>query len=157
VTLDHGTLAKIDRRIFSELDRAEGIRLVKVPVSDATWSTWRRYCDVVEVTMGQGIAGLVAHELWTVVGQRGDRSVFGAEMERRLATRVADLDARERRLIDRERALRASEQRLRTMERLIRVGRSPLASTSKVGRNERCPCGSGVKYKHCHGLAGRHT
>ena len=23
--------------------------------------------------------------------------------------------------------------------------------TSKVGRNERCPCGSGKKYKHCHG------
>ena len=24
----------------------------------------------------------------------------------------------------------------------------------KVGRNERCPCGSGKKYKHCHGKAG---
>ena len=21
----------------------------------------------------------------------------------------------------------------------------------KVGRNERCPCGSGKKFKHCHG------
>jgi len=21
----------------------------------------------------------------------------------------------------------------------------------KVGRNEECPCGSGKKYKHCHG------
>jgi uncharacterized protein YecA (UPF0149 family) len=26
---------------------------------------------------------------------------------------------------------------------------------AKVGRNERCPCGSGLKYKHCHGLPGR--
>lgn len=25
-------------------------------------------------------------------------------------------------------------------------------STPKVGRNEPCPCGSGKKYKHCHGL-----
>ena len=26
------------------------------------------------------------------------------------------------------------------------------ASTwGKVGRNEPCPCGSGKKYKHCHG------
>ena len=25
------------------------------------------------------------------------------------------------------------------------------ASWGKVGRNERCPCGSGKKYKHCHG------
>ena len=25
------------------------------------------------------------------------------------------------------------------------------ATWGKVGRNERCPCGSGKKYKHCHG------
>ncbi|MGC2459378.1 MAG: SEC-C metal-binding domain-containing protein [Steroidobacteraceae bacterium] len=24
-------------------------------------------------------------------------------------------------------------------------------SDRKVGRNEPCPCGSGKKYKHCHG------
>jgi preprotein translocase subunit SecA len=24
-------------------------------------------------------------------------------------------------------------------------------SWGKVGRNETCPCGSGKKYKHCHG------
>jgi uncharacterized protein YecA (UPF0149 family) len=24
-------------------------------------------------------------------------------------------------------------------------------SSRKVGRNEPCPCGSGRKYKHCHG------
>ncbi|MCB1427593.1 MAG: SEC-C domain-containing protein, partial [Nitratireductor sp.] len=24
-------------------------------------------------------------------------------------------------------------------------------SWGKVGRNEACPCGSGLKYKHCHG------
>jgi preprotein translocase subunit SecA len=24
----------------------------------------------------------------------------------------------------------------------------------KVGRNEPCPCGSGKKYKHCHGALG---
>jgi uncharacterized protein YecA (UPF0149 family) len=32
---------------------------------------------------------------------------------------------------------------------------------AKTGRNERCPCGSGLKYKHCHGLPSgsgrRHT
>jgi preprotein translocase subunit SecA len=26
--------------------------------------------------------------------------------------------------------------------------------TKKVGRNEPCPCGSGKKYKHCHGALG---
>jgi preprotein translocase subunit SecA len=25
------------------------------------------------------------------------------------------------------------------------------ASWGKIGRNENCPCGSGKKYKHCHG------
>ncbi|MET0606733.1 MAG: SEC-C metal-binding domain-containing protein, partial [Beijerinckiaceae bacterium] len=25
------------------------------------------------------------------------------------------------------------------------------SSWGKVGRNEPCPCGSGKKYKHCHG------
>lgn len=31
--------------------------------------------------------------------------------------------------------------------------RNPKDPTSwgKVGRNEACPCGSGKKYKHCHG------
>lgn len=29
--------------------------------------------------------------------------------------------------------------------------RQPVKSEPKVGRNEPCPCGSGKKYKHCHG------
>jgi len=34
-----------------------------------------------------------------------------------------------------------------------RAERNPRDPTSwgKVGRNELCPCGSGKKYKHCHG------
>ena len=32
-------------------------------------------------------------------------------------------------------------------------GRNPEDPTTwgRVGRNEPCPCGSGLKYKHCHG------
>lgn len=30
----------------------------------------------------------------------------------------------------------------------------PAPPPSKVGRNDPCPCGSGKKYKHCHGKAG---
>jgi preprotein translocase subunit SecA len=26
------------------------------------------------------------------------------------------------------------------------------ASWGRIGRNEMCPCGSGKKYKHCHGV-----
>jgi preprotein translocase subunit SecA len=31
--------------------------------------------------------------------------------------------------------------------------REPVVSGAKVGRNEPCPCGSGIKYKKCHGAA----
>jgi preprotein translocase subunit SecA len=30
-------------------------------------------------------------------------------------------------------------------------GPKPVVAGKKVGRNEKCPCGSGKKYKHCHG------
>lgn len=33
--------------------------------------------------------------------------------------------------------------------------RQPVRVEAKVGRNEPCPCGSGKKYKHCHGAAGK--
>ncbi|WP_414040326.1 preprotein translocase subunit SecA [Acidithiobacillus sp. M4-SHS-6] len=31
------------------------------------------------------------------------------------------------------------------------AGQSPLLGEEKIGRNQPCPCGSGKKYKHCHG------
>jgi preprotein translocase subunit SecA len=31
---------------------------------------------------------------------------------------------------------------------------TPLRNEPKIGRNEPCPCGSGKKYKHCHGQVG---
>ena len=35
------------------------------------------------------------------------------------------------------------------------VRREPIRNPNKVGRNDPCPCGSGKKYKQCHGSAGR--
>ena len=31
------------------------------------------------------------------------------------------------------------------------AGHRPAVNDDKVGRNQPCPCGSGKKYKHCHG------
>jgi len=31
--------------------------------------------------------------------------------------------------------------------------KQPVSKTSKVGRNDLCPCGSGKKYKKCHGAS----
>jgi preprotein translocase subunit SecA len=33
----------------------------------------------------------------------------------------------------------------------VAVAQKPVRTGPKVGRNETCPCGSGKKYKHCHG------
>lgn len=57
--LDRGTLAKIDRRVLSELDHGEGVQLVKVPVSEAVWATWRRYCLAVGITEVVRVGGFV--------------------------------------------------------------------------------------------------
>jgi uncharacterized protein len=36
----------------------------------------------------------------------------------------------------------------------IMPSRRPIRAPVKIGRNEPCPCGSGKKYKHCHGGSG---
>ncbi|WP_061240627.1 preprotein translocase subunit SecA [Ectopseudomonas composti] len=36
----------------------------------------------------------------------------------------------------------------------VAVAAAPVRAEQKVGRNEPCPCGSGKKYKHCHGQIG---
>jgi hypothetical protein len=68
-----------------------------------------------------------------------------------------------RRLIRKLKVFAVSDYRRRELEnqtRLIEkiaVGRTFIGrptievSVPKVGRNERCPCGSGKKYKKCHG------
>ncbi len=167
MALDRGRLAKIDRRIFAELEHAGGTQVVKVPLADAAWSTWRRYCQVIGLTMGEAIAGLVNHELSTVVGEAaGDSgSLYTGRAEERLAARATQLAERERDLAATEKRLHDWSERLRIRERELHVRaqrfeeasriRRPQVVDRKVGRNERCPCGSGLKYKHCHGLAGR--
>ncbi|MGB5566413.1 MAG: hypothetical protein WBN93_08785, partial [Acidimicrobiia bacterium] len=60
MALDRGTLSRIDRRVLAELAHTGGVQALKVPVSDAVWSTWRRYCEAIGVSMGEGVAGLIA-------------------------------------------------------------------------------------------------
>jgi len=163
MALDRGTLSRIDRRVFAELAHTGGVQAVKVPVSDAAWSTWRRYCEAIGVSMGEGVAGLIAHELETVVGGEGDVSdVFAEQVARQVGERASRLDARERQLDIRAEQLRRKEVHLAAWEHRIRTQRMSGApdralTVTKVGRNEPCPCGSGRKYKQCHGLAGRQT
>ncbi len=145
--LDRGTLARIDRGVLSGLDHDERYQMVRVPVSVAVWSTWKRYCGALGISMGRAIVALVEHELRSVVDQRGEQPVFLAELVSRFNERQAVLDAKERSLAGRERGLRESQRRMRLDPT---PPRSP-AAVAKVGRNDRCPCGSGLKYKRCHG------
>ncbi len=48
--------------------------------------------------------------------------------------------------------VKAPPQNLRTNQPLESTGGRTAVATKKPGRNEPCPCGSGKKYKKCHGL-----
>ncbi len=145
--LGWGALARIDRRAFSGLGRDERYRMVRLAVSDAVWSTWRRYCEALGVSMGRGIVDLIANELGTVVDEDLDgAAVFAAALQRRLLERSEALDARERRLSEWEQRLKAAQRRVRAIVR----PHDSAAQSAKVGRNEPCPCGSGFKFKRCH-------
>ena len=145
--LDRGVLAKIDRQILGALGHDEAYRIVRVPVSEATWSIWRRYCLALGVSMGRGIAGLISHELGTVttLDAPGGRT-FDTQLQNNLLGRSRQLDVREQHLEERERVIKEAERRLRARTMPVEM-----ASNGKVGRNEICPCGSGLKYKRCHG------
>ena len=159
MVLDRGTLAKIDRRVFAELEHASGSQMAKVPVSDAVWSTWKRYCEAMSLSMGEGIAGLITHELGTLVNAEV-RDALTEEAAHRVAERSAQLDARERDLDDRHERLGKKEAHLVAWQRRLQEQRASAPqqrTVPKIGRNEQCPCGSGFKYKLCHGIRSRRT
>ncbi len=166
--IDRGTLARIDRKLLAGLSDDEAYRTVRVPATGAKWSTWKRYCDSVGISMGRAVTMLIDRELIGVFGDAaGDESpVFAQRATEELANRVAKIEAREREVDTNEVRIREWSERLRRWEDELEVreqrteSMSKLTShhstsRSKIGRNERCPCGSGLKYKHCHGLAGR--
>ena len=53
--LDRGTLANLDRRLLAKFDRDEQFQMVRIPVSPAKWSMWKRYCSVAGMSMGRAI------------------------------------------------------------------------------------------------------
>lgn len=165
--LDRGALANLDRRLLAESDRDEQFHMVRLPVSPARWSTWKRYCGAAGISMGRAIVTLIDRELASAADVPGDDSPVLAQRAReQLANREAEIVSRERAIASAEERLRSRSEHLRhweaelqTMAQRVELA-SKLASQRrddgpKIGRNERCPCGSGLKYKHCHGLTGR--
>lgn len=171
MALDRGRLANIDRRLLAELHDQEGWQPVRIRVSSATWSTWKRYCDVAGLSMGKAIVALIESELATVVDSELDSTLAViAERDRLLEEREAELDRRERALVGREARFDRRPTR-REMERMADQIEPPdprwtprpteqatldIEMFRGVGRNEACPCGSGRKFKNCHWDQVRH-
>jgi hypothetical protein len=163
--LDRGVLARIDRKLLAGLDQDETYRMVRIPVTAAKWSTWKRYCDSAGISMGRAILALIDRELISVFGdQTGNRpSVFAEQAEEELASRQTEAARREQAVAATEGRLKRWSEHLRSrgdelearemrIETLSKLYARPVDTLVKVGRNDRCPCGSGLKYKHCHGL-----
>ena len=166
--VDRGTLARVDRKLLARLGQDETYRMVRVPAAAAKWSTWKRYCETAGISMGRAIVALIDRELVGVFGDRPDDHlpVFAEQAEDELASRQEQVAFREAKVAAVEERLRPWETHLRTWEaelearerRVEFAGKMAARSrepATRIGRNERCPCGSGLKYKHCHGLPGR--
>jgi preprotein translocase subunit SecA len=118
--------------------------------------------------MGRAIVALIDREL---VGAFGDEPgdhlpVFAEQAEEELVRRQEQAACREEKAAVVEERLRAWNGHLRTwedelearerrVEVAVKRAAQPKEAETKVGRNQCCPCGSGLKYKHCHGLPGR--
>src|SRR5665811_897197 len=109
--LDRGTLARIDRKLLAGLGQDESFQMVRVPVTPAQWSTWRRYCDASGVSMGRAITSLIEHELLGVFGESTSDEVpiLAGRTEERLATREAQVN-------ERDTAVKAAEEGLRSLD-----------------------------------------
>lgn len=152
MTLNRQVLAKVDKHLLSQLDHQEAVQLVKVPVSNAVWSTWRRYCEALGIPMGRALALLLHRELGSLVDEDLEQAK-GLLVERKsdLDSRAGALAGRERNLDDRERKLKSEERQLAARQSQVATPRRVPALLPKQGRNEPCLCGSGNKFKYCHG------
>lgn len=166
--LNRGALARIDRKLLAGLGQNETYRMVRVPVTASKWSTWKRYCESAGVSLGRAVVTLIDRELVRVFGDDIDDHlpVFAEQAEEELARRREQLVRRELGATAVQERLRAWDDHLRRWENEIEArGRRvelaakmptrPKETEGKVGHDERCPCGSGLKYKHCHGLLSR--
>ena len=146
--LDRGALANLDRRLLAGLDREERFQMVRVPVSPAKWSTWKRYCGAAGISMGRAIVTLIDRELASAADVPGDDSPVLAQRAReQLANREAEIVGRERAVVSAEERLRSRSEHLRHWEAELQMlaQRVELASKlaaqrrddgQKVGRND---------------------
>ncbi|WP_235823465.1 YecA family protein [Azohydromonas sediminis] len=88
-----------------------------------------------------------------VLAYCGEHQAAEAELTR-LDRYLPGLHAIQRTEIENQRALVATLRHRQLEHRSERQVQTVPRRREKVGRNEPCPCGSGLKYKRCHGAAG---
>jgi hypothetical protein len=170
IDMDRGTLARVDRKLLASLGNDEAFRTLRVPATGARWATWKRYCDAVGISMGRAVAALIDRELLSVFGEHtaGEWPMFAQRAVEELENREARIEAREHKVDTDEARMRERSERLRRWEDELeareqraefvsKIASRHSAEHAKIGRNDRCPCGSGLKYKRCHGLSGSRT
>ena len=148
MSINKTTLSKINRKLSTGLDTTEKWHMVRVPASEDVWAAWRNYCGKSRVSMGRALSVLIERELRSLLDEDSGKPIRLVEIDRVLREREADLIARERQVAASELDIRNRERRL-SVNPPVAVG---VAAVPEVGRNESCPCGSGLKYKRCHGL-----
>jgi len=149
------------------LGNDETFRTLRVPATGAKWATWKRYCDAAGISMGRAVAALIDTELLGVFGESTTNvsPTLAEQASEKLAILEGELIARETQIAATEERVRLWSNRLRRregelnaqeqqVELISKVLRHPTVADGKVGRNQRCPCGSGLKYKRCHGRRG---
>jgi hypothetical protein len=161
--LEREKLERIDRKLLARLCQDEAFQMVRVPVTAAKWATWKRYCEAAGTSMGRAIVALIERELGVFDDFDDDHQPASTgDAQEQLAAREEELNARERELATERNRVIADAERLRIWQSELRTIEYDLEIRSrltaqrtpadpKVGRNERCPCGSGLKYKQCHG------
>lgn len=171
MSLSPRILAKVDSRLRSELRKQDEGLTARVPVSKEQWAVWKRYCDMIGLSVGGGIAVLVDHELGSIVEEEVEtltesvhaREAAVAAREKELAEReeaVAkrerfcefqerQVEVKQRRVEEREQELDSRQEALEVLATASRP-RTPVRAKQRPGRNHMCWCDSGKKYKNCH-------
>lgn len=171
MSLSLGILAKVDGRLRVEMRNQDEGLTARVPVSKEQWAVWKRYCDMVGISAGGGLAVLVDHELASIVEEEietltdslrsreaavGARETEVTHREEAVARRERSCDSREEQIERTQTRLDEKEKRLDSRQEALDLlatasqPQAPYRAIPKPGRNELCWCDSKKKYKNCH-------
>ncbi len=161
--IEHGELpAEIEAEVRRRDQRAERRRRTTEAITAEPGALFRAVPSLpAHVTLDQrrALAGAHFQQAFQLVVDAGDRRSEPYPISAVMAACVGQMNGRASlgeivSTVNRQHNLRGEEGLRKIMERdlppLINAGLVDLA-TQAVGRNDPCPCGSGKKYKRCHG------